>query len=82
MTPTLCGVGIHSLFTGNVQSAGKEQSGKYKGESREPRNAWDCPYSLALLGHPGRVNGLVGDMLPFMFFNQRWFPHFIDLLWI
>lgn len=38
MTPTLCGVGIHSLFTGNVQSAGKEQSGKYKGESREPRN--------------------------------------------
>lgn len=30
MTTTLHGVGIHSLFIGNVESVGKEQSGKYK----------------------------------------------------
>lgn len=53
MTITLCEVGIHALFTGNVQSIEKEQRGKYKGESRELRNAWDCQYSLALLGHLG-----------------------------
>lgn len=41
MTITLCEVGIHALFTGNVQSIEKEQRGKYKGESRELRNAWE-----------------------------------------
>lgn len=46
-TITLCRVGIHSLFAGNMQSVGKEQSRKYKREIREPRNAWDCQY------HPG-----------------------------
>lgn len=55
MTITLCEVGIHALFTGNVQSIEKEQRGKYKGESRELRNAWDCQYSLALLGHLGKT---------------------------
>lgn len=51
MTITLCGVGVHSLFTGNVQSIGKEQSGSTKGKAKSP-GMYETANTLALLGYP------------------------------
>ena len=72
------GVGIHSLFTGKMQNVGKEQSGQ-----RVKQKGRECTGLPVLSGSAGSAGGgsdrLVGDTLPFLFFNWRWFLYFLDL---
>lgn len=53
MTINFCGVGIHFLFSGNVQNVGKEQSGGTKGKAESP-GIHRTANILALLGCPGK----------------------------